>query len=188
MNSEERLLIERAQHGEHKAFGALYDAYLSRIYRFVLLRVGRRPDAEDITHQVFLSAWQSIERYEYRGVPFSSWLYRIASNAVIDHYRTRRSHLSLDVVAEEAVADLTDGSRTLDDAREVEFLKTILTKLDPDQQSVLIMKFVDDLSTKEIAEALEKSPGAIRVIQHRALRQLKKHVDALRPHPTTETA
>jgi len=79
---EEESLIQKAKEGDGNAFGELYDAYQPRIYRFVFLKTGGKQDAEDITHQVFLSAWQNMGKYEFQGFPFSSWLYRIASNAV----------------------------------------------------------------------------------------------------------
>lgn len=178
MKDNERALIQKAQEGDGEAFGALYDYYLPKIYRFVLLKVGRREDAEDLTHQVFLSAWEHVRRYEHRGFPFSSWLYRIAGNAVIDHYRTDRHHQDIDTVPEETFAETDTTGETIDTAISAHHVRAALLKLEPDQQSVLIMRFIDDLSSKEIAEALGKTEGAVRVIQHRALKQLKKLSDA----------
>src|SRR5271168_2768290 len=94
----EEKIVEKAVKGDSSAFGQLYDHYQPMIYRFVVVKVGRREEAEDITHQVFLSAWQGIKGYEHRGHPFSSWLYQIARNQVIDFYRSRRSDASIDVV------------------------------------------------------------------------------------------
>ncbi len=92
----EQKLIKDAVQGISSAFGSLYDHYQPMIYRSVLVKVGRREDAEDITHQVFLSAWQNIGGYKHRGYPFSSWLYQIARNQVIDHYRAKRDEVSLE--------------------------------------------------------------------------------------------
>lgn len=178
MREDEQTLIQKAQRGNKEAFGALYDHYLPQIYRFVLLKVGRREDAEDLTHHVFLSAWEHIRRYEHRGFPFSSWLYRIAGNAVIDHYRTARHHQNIDAVPEEMFAEADTTSETVDTALSAHRVHAVLLKLEPDQQSVLIMRFINELSNKEIAEALGKTEGAVRVIQHRALKQLKKLADA----------
>ncbi len=174
MREDERALIQKAQGGDGEAFGALYDHYLPRIYRFVLLKVGRREDAEDLTNQVFLSAWEHLDRYEHRGFPFSSWLYRIAANAVIDHYRTARQHQNIETVPEEVLADVDAVSDAVDTAITARRVRAALVKLEPDQQNVLIMRFVNELSNKEIAGALGKTEGAIRVIQHRALKHLKK--------------
>src|SRR3984885_16080132 len=92
----EEKLIKQAVRGVSSAFGPLYDHYQPMIYRFVLVKVGRREDAEDITHQVFMSAWQNIRGYKHRGHPFSSWLYQIARNQVVDHYRAKKSETSLE--------------------------------------------------------------------------------------------
>jgi RNA polymerase sigma-70 factor, ECF subfamily len=185
---DEESIIKRAREGDEKAFGKLYDEYLPRIYRFIFLKVGRKQDTEDLTHQVFVNAWQNVGRYEFRGFPFSSWLYRIANNAVIDYYRTWKNLQNIDTVPEERFADNPETDETVDTKINMELLKGALAKLETDQQNVLIMKFIDDLSNKEIATALEKSEGAVRVIQHRALKQLKKYVDGIEPYSTTEEA
>src|SRR3989344_1117114 len=181
----EEELIKNAQNGESEAFGKLYDVYLSRIFRFVFIKVSSRPDAEDLTHQIFLNAWQNIKNFEFRGFPFSSWLYKIASNAVIDHYRTKKNYLSIEFIAEDALADFPDLAEKLDEAIDMKVIVFALRKLEPDQQNVLIMTFIDDLPNKEIAKILDKSEGAIRVVQHRALKQLKKYVDESKSHSTT---
>lgn len=183
---DEEQLISKARGGDAQAFGKLYDTYVTRIYRFVFLKVSNKHDAEDLTHQVFMSAWESIGRFEFRGFPFSSWLYRIAGNAVIDFYRTSHSHLDIEAVPEERFAETPRIDLALDRTQELDLVKSVIPKLEPDQQNVLIMKFVDDLSNKEIAQALSKTEGAIRVIQHRALKQLRKHLDVLRPNGTIE--
>lgn len=175
---DEQKLVQKAKEGKEEAFGALYDRHISAIYRFVFLKVGgRKGDAEDITHEVFLSAWKNIGRYEFQGFPFSSWLYRIARNAIIDYYRTSKPNIALHEAPEYLlVSEKTEG-HDLDTKLEVERIKKYLALLEPAYQDVLIMKFVEDRSNKEIAVALEKTEGAIRVIQHRALKQLKKHLE-----------
>ncbi|MBI5733164.1 sigma-70 family RNA polymerase sigma factor [Candidatus Jorgensenbacteria bacterium] len=170
---DEDLFIKKAKRGDEKAFGVLYDEYIPRIYRFILLKVSRKQDAEDLTHQVFLNAWQNINRYEFRGFPFSSWLYRIAVNAVIDFYRTNKHEQRLETTPEEDLSETSELNDTVDHVLDITAVKTAVAKLEPDQQNVIIMKFVDDLSNKEVAQALEKTEGAIRVIQHRALKQLR---------------
>lgn len=185
---EEDQLILSAKEGDERAFGTLYDEYVSRIYRFIFLKVRRKQDAEDLTHQVFLNAWQNMKRYESRGFPFGSWLYRIASNAVIDFYRTSRNHASLEAIPEETFAELAMHEELLNDAFDLHLVRTALQKLEGDQQTVLILRFIDDRTNKEIAELLGKSEGAIRVVQHRALKQLKQYVDELRPQDTIKEA
>jgi len=177
MKEEEIEIIKKAKNGDGKAFGKLYDEYMPKIYRFVFLKIGRKADAEDLTHQIFMNAWQNVDRYEFKGFPFSSWLYRIANNTVIDYYRTWKNNQSLETTKEEALTETPNFDDQLDKRLNLKIIKTAINKLEQDQQSVLIMKFVDDLSNKEIAEILEKSEGAIRVIQHRALKQLKNIIN-----------
>lgn len=177
MRDEEQKLIQKASEGDGEAFGTLYDRYLPRIYRFVFLKIGRKEEAEDITHQAFLSAWEHVGKYEHRGFPFSSWLYRIAANAVVDHYRTARHHQDIETIPEEMFSEVDATEKKMDTAIATRQVRAALLKLETEQQSVLIMRFVDNLSNKEVAEALGKSEGAVRVIQHRALKQLKKITD-----------
>jgi len=171
---QEEELIQKARHGEPEAFGALYDAYFPKIYRFIFLKVSNKTDAEDICHQVFLNAWQSVGSYRSRGFPFSSWLYRIAHNAVIDFYRTKKEHVAIELVPQERFAATPETERELDQATELIAVQNALGELKSEEQSLLIMKFVGELSNKEIAEALGKTEGAVRVMQHRALKQLRQ--------------
>ena len=177
MKDEEQLLIQKAKNGDGQAFGKLYDQHLPKIYRFVFLKVGRKQDAEDITQQVFISAWQNMAAYEIKGFPLSSWLYRIAGNAVIDYYRTAKATISIEQVPEENLSENSDEETKIDTAINISTVRAALAKLEHDQQNVILMKFVEELSNKEIADALGKTEGAVRVIQHRALKQLKAKLD-----------
>ncbi|MEK7542722.1 MAG: sigma-70 family RNA polymerase sigma factor [Patescibacteria group bacterium] len=186
---DEILLVQKAKNGDNKAFGDLYDYYLPKIYRFIFLKIGgRKQDAEDISHHVFTQAWENMSKFEFQGFPFGSWLYRIASNAVIDYYRTFKNHFDIDETAQETLARDSGFENRIDTAFDIELAKTAISKLEHDQQNVVIMKFIDELSTKEIAQALGKTEGAIRVIQHRALKQIKSHIDASRNNPTIKEA
>jgi RNA polymerase sigma-70 factor (ECF subfamily) len=168
----EAQIIKSAVAGEASAFGLLYDHYQPKIYRFVYIKVGRREEAEDLTHQVFLSAWENIENYKHLGFPFSSWLYQIARNEVIDYYRTRKSAVELEKVDAESF-DPPTAELALERKFELEHIKRAIQKLKPEHQDVLIMRFVEDLSPKEIAAALGKTEGAVKLLQHRALKNLK---------------
>lgn len=185
--SEEKL-IKKAQNGETEAFGVLYDKHIEPIYRFVYLKVSHQADAEDITQQVFLNAWQNIRRYQSRGFPFSSWLYKIAHNSVIDYYRTNKSRLNLDLETVGEISVDINFSSQIDQRLGLDVIKKAVKKLPPDQQTIVIMKFVEEMSNKEIAKILGKTEGALRVLQHRALKQLKKHLDESRYYSTTEEA
>ncbi len=169
----EQNLIKGAVRGEASAFGSLYDHYQPKIYRFVLLKVSQREDAEDLTHQVFLSAWQNIETYRSLGFPFSSWLYQIARNLVIDHYRMKKSDVRLDSVDPEFFITPVKLELTVERDMDMERVLTAVAHLKQEYQDVVIMRFIEELSLKEVAAALQKSEGAIKLVQHRALKELK---------------
>jgi len=174
---DERELIKRAKDGEAEAFGLLYDYYLPKIYRFVLLKVSHREEAEDLTHQAFLRAWENVEKYKDEGFPFSSWLYKIARNAIIDHYRSTRH--SKEEVTIEDVEELSDNEdlpldMKLDQKIEIFRISTAIKKLKDVEQDIIIMRFVDDLPHEEVARAVGKSVSATKLIQHRAIKKIKE--------------
>lgn len=165
-------LVEAAVKGDAESFGRLYDIYGERIYRHIYYRVGDPTDAEDLTAQVFLNAWRAISRYRSMGRPFIVWLLSIARNLVVDHYRARKEHTSLDgvvVVAGERDDPQAEVERTLTG----QGLREAILKLKKDQQMVIVLRFIDDLEYPDIAAIMGKSEGAIRVIQHRALIALR---------------
>ncbi len=172
----EQKLVERAKEGESSAFGLLYDYYLPKIYRFVLIKVGQREEAEDITHLTFLKAWESIEGYSYRGYSFGSWLYRIARNSVADRYRGSYPQVSLEEADEPESEEPRPGS-DLDIKFDHNKIMAVLSKLGAIEQDVIIMRFVDDLAIREVAEAIGKSEGAVKLIQHRAIKKLKANLE-----------
>jgi RNA polymerase sigma-70 factor (ECF subfamily) len=175
-DTEVRGLVERAVGGDIEAYGELYGIYLDRIYRYVYYQVRNKVVAEDLTEEIFLKAWRAIGRYTWKGQPFSSWLYKIAHNHIVDYYRTKRQH---EVLQEEIVAD--DGSPEEEAegrATRQEILEAIAT-LPQQQQQVVIMKFIDDLDNKEIEQVIGKSQGAIRVLQTRALATLRQKLNGV---------
>jgi RNA polymerase sigma-70 factor, ECF subfamily len=172
----EKKLIEAAGRGEKTSFTKLYDYYMPAIYRFIYVKVSHRHIAEDLTHEVFLSAWQNLPRYRHKGFPFSSWLYKLARNRVIDHYRGLKPSTDIENINPEELKINSVIESTLDDDFQFQLVKSAIQALKPDQQDVLIMKFIEDLSHKEIALTLKKSEGAIRLIQHRAIQELKKQL------------
>ena len=172
MLEDEQSLIERAKGGEAEAFGLLYDHYLPSIYRFVLFRVNRREEAEDITHQTFLKAWERIEQFEPKGYSFGSWLYRIARNAVIDNHRKANPYISIEEVTA-IIAEEQSQSEHLNTKIEWEILLKAMSELKEIEQEILFLRFVEDLSHQEAAKVVGKSEGAVKLIQHRALKNLK---------------
>jgi len=168
----EEALVRRAVGRDAEAFGDLYMRYLDKIYRYVFYKVGSEKRAEDLTEQVFLSAWEAIEDYEPRGYPFSSWLYRIAHNAVVDHYRTKKDESPLDSVAFTLADESLGPEETLMKKRQVSRLLEALAHLSEDKQELIILRFVEGLSHAQVAEILGKSEVACRVMQHRVLSRL----------------
>lgn len=174
MLEDEATIVARAREGEAQAFGVLYDHYQPQIYRFIFLKVSRREEAEDLTHQVFLSAWKNVRGYENLGHPFSSWLYQIARNQVIDHYRVRKPEVDLEAIEAQQLATHENHEATLDGRLEIEKVRHAMKELSQEYQDVIIMRFVEELSVRETAEALGKSEGSVKVMQHRAIKELKK--------------
>ena len=170
----EEKLIREAKQGKKESFAKLYNHYLAPIYRFIFMKVNLREEVEDLTHEVFLTAWQNIRRYELRGFPFSSWLYQISRNRIIDYYRLKKNHLRLENADTEFIKISNPIDAELDQGLNLEKIKIAIRDLNPDQQDVLLMRFMEDLSHEEIAAALNKSAGAVRLIQHRAIKELKK--------------
>lgn len=173
----EQELIEKAKTGDSAAFGRLYDQYITQIFRFIVLKVDSRHIAEDITHEVFMSAWQKLPNFKEQGYPFGSWLYTIARHKVIDHYRTKKGHLSIDdeAISESSLLQSDDQSDQLFDVSlKLTKIKQALSQLTDEQQEVITLRFVNDLQPSEIAHILNKREGTVRIIQHRAIQKLKK--------------
>jgi RNA polymerase sigma-70 factor (ECF subfamily) len=173
--SDEAALVRAAVAGDADAYGRLYVRHLDAIYRYVRFRVGNAADAEDLTEQVFLKAWEAIAGYRARGVPFASWLYRIAHNVVVDHHRQRAPE-AMAPVQEEGMA-ASDRRGTVEqviESGELAALAAAISRLPEEQQQVVVLRFIEGLSHAEVARIIDKSPGACRVIQHRALAALHR--------------
>ncbi len=173
----EKQLVLQAQDGNSEAFGQLYDAYMERIYRFVYFRVEDQQTAEDITSQVFLKAWSNLDRFSFNRTPYLAWLYTIAHNAVIDHYRTRKVTTALDDVQLSQQDHAEAVENDIDLSSEMKSIKEALEMLTDDQQKVLTLKFIEGMSNHEIARHLGKREGAIRALQMRGLQALAKQLE-----------
>lgn len=175
--ANEQQLVLQAQAGNSEAFGQLYDAYMERIYRFVYFRVEDQQTAEDITSQVFLKAWGNLDRFRFSRTPYLAWLYTIAHNAVIDHYRTRKVATALDDVQLSQPDHSEAVENEIDLTVEMQSVKSALQTLTDDQQKVLTLKFIEGMSNNEIARHLGKREGAIRALQMRGLQALAKQLE-----------
>lgn len=169
----ESLLVERAISGDPSAFGKLYDMYVDRVYRHICYRMGNAADAEDLTQQVFLKAWQAIGRYKKTASPFLAWLMTIGHNLVVDFYRAKKDKTYLD--AEVTAVDLASNPERVAVAHfEQQRLRRVIQQLPSDQQRVILLRFIEGFRNLEIAPLLGKSEGAVRVILHRALVKLRQ--------------
>jgi RNA polymerase sigma-70 factor (ECF subfamily) len=172
-------LIKQAQRGDKHAFGDLYEIHAPAIYRYLFAHLDNSMDAEDLTGEVFLKAWQSLPKYIERGVPFLAFLFRIAHNVLVDHYRQNNR-------LEPKSPDEMDGYKEEDCAEPIDFIGrqmehqqilNVMSKLRTDYQSVLTLRFISCLSPEETAQVMNRSVGAIRVLQHRALGALREEID-----------
>ena len=170
------LLIEKAKKGDKDAFGKLYSSYLDAIYRYVFFRVENdRQTAEDITEEIFLKAWRHIDQFKIGTGTVQAWLYKIASTTVIDHHRTKKQQVNM----HEEIADESTIEEQFVKKTEQQQITRALKTLTDEQQSVIIMKFINDLSNKEIARVLNMSNDAVRALQYRALKNLRKKLKNL---------
>ena len=176
---EERLLVDRAKR-DPREFGALYDRHFQQIYRFVYSRVREQTAAEDVTSEVFIKALKAMPRYQDTGRPFAAWLYQIADNAVADRYRTLRPSQPL-----EDFHDLSVGGPAIDEqaaqADEVRRIWSIVEALPVQQKTALVLKFQEDMKIEDIAVAMGKTPGAVKLLIHRGVSRLREEAGALRP-------
>jgi RNA polymerase sigma-70 factor (ECF subfamily) len=172
--SDELKLISLSQQGDAEAFGRLYACYVGRITRYIYFRVTDHELAEDMTSRIFLTMLEKLDTYQVGQSPLIAWLYRMAHNAVIDHYRTKKTFISLEDVHQAEVRQEDEVEEKLDMQFKSQQLQAALQVLTEEQQRVLILKFVDGLSTQEIAGQLGKRQGAVRGLQMRALKKLAR--------------
>ncbi len=167
----EKQLAERAAKHDREAFGKLYDQYIDKIYKYIFYKCRNVEEAQDLTAQVFTKAWEAIDRYQWEGYPFSTWLYRIAHNQIIDYYRTHRAMLPLDIARTRASE--SDPVQTAERSLTSSEIRAALQHLTHDQQRVIILRFLEGYEIPEISAIMGKDPAAIRALQHRALRALQ---------------
>jgi len=164
-------LVERSKEGDTQAFGEIYDTLVKPVYRYVFYRVDQDV-AEDITEETFLKVWQNLKKYKKGKNPFSSWVFRIAHNLVCDHYR---QHQAVDEIDDQVADpnDFADPVRLTNIKLNQVKLRSAIVKLPENYQQVITLKYINELENSEIATVLDKSEGAVRTLQSRALAQLR---------------
>lgn len=169
--TDERVLVEAAQRDPAR-FGDLYSIHFERIYAFIAGRVRHRDTAEDLTSEVFHKALAGLRRYEWRGAPFATWLLRIAANAIVDE-------------AKRAGREIPGGEDPPEPSAEPEVeaierrarLFRLVDQLPPDQRRVILQRFVEQRSIREIAQQLGRSEGAVKQLQFRAFVSLRARME-----------
>jgi RNA polymerase sigma-70 factor, ECF subfamily len=167
-------LVERAQAGGLDALDALYREHVDRIYAYLAASVGNQHDAEDLTIQTFVRMIEALDRFESRAVPFSSWLYRIARNLAIDHFRSSARARERAGRAEARHGAYASAEEQALSVLEQQGVRDQIASLPVPQREVLTLKFVCGLSNAEAALVLQKSEGAVKALQHRALVTLQR--------------
>ena len=165
-------LVSRAKE-DPEAFGQLYTKYVEKIYNYVYYRTGNAQDAEDLTAKAFYQALRHVHRYVDRGLPFSAWLYRIAHNLVANWHRdrSRRQVISLDTLA--LISERPHPEAKLQREDDQQRLLRIIRHMPDDRQQLLLLKFVEQMTNREIAQIMGRTEGAIKSLYHRTLLSLR---------------
>jgi len=172
-------LVQKAKNGDREAFGLIYREYFSPIYRFIYFKVGNREEAEDLTQETFIKALNSLKQLEDRGGGFAAWMFRIARNTVIDYFRQKKS-LSLDELSSGGL-HFTDGLPSLEESaaksEEIASVFKVLEEIDEETREIVILKYVEGLSYKEISLVVGKTEEAARQASSRGLKKVKEKLD-----------
>ena len=167
-------LVARAQGGDVDAVGELYDAHHEHIFRYVWSRVRDKQLAEDLTGETFTRMVGNLAGYRLTDVPFRAWLYRIARNLIVDHYRTENGRTSLPLsYAEDTGSGGSHPSPIVEQKLVLESVQEALAQIDPLQREVILLRFVTGLPLQEVALALDKTVAAVKALQHRGLKSLR---------------
>ena len=172
-----RSLVDRAQKGDREALEELYLIHFDRIYSYLHVSVGNRHEAEDLTTQTFLKMLESIGKFRWRSAPFSAWLFRIAHNLAMDHFRASRRWQPEEEVPEPEPDEATSAEAGALQSIGRKSMLELIEELSPEQQQVLTLKFLFNFANAEAATILGKSEGAIKSLQHRALASLQKQIE-----------
>ena len=168
-------LAARAREGDRRAYGRLFRLCYRSIYDYIIRRVGNQADAEDLTMNVFVRGLESIGAYEERGCSIKAWLYRIAHNIVVDHYRVSRDLVDLERVSSTIYVS-GEMEEALSSKVELEKLYREVMKLPPAQSEVMVLRFIKDLSVAETGAALNKKEVTVRALQFKGIKNLRERL------------
>lgn len=166
-------LIARAQQRDRDAIAALYQRYVQPIARYIAYRVSDEALVEDLTAEVFLRMVESLPNYRVTGAPFEAWLYRIAAARIADHYRNINRY-PVEELNERLKSSQLPFELSIEAREEIDELRAALQQLSDDQQTILLLRFVERKSHEDVAQIMGKSPEAVATAQHRALKQLAR--------------
>jgi RNA polymerase sigma-70 factor (ECF subfamily) len=168
-------LVKLAKTGDSEAFGQLYEQYVGQVYRYLYYRVGNVTVAEDLTSEAFFRALRSLDSFKWQGKDFGAWLTTIARNLALDHYKSGRHRLE---ITTDEMTNHDSATEDLEDDVITRFTNEILLKalrqLSPEQQDCLVLRFLQGQSIAQTAKALDRSEGAIKQLQLRAIRNLAR--------------
>ena len=170
---DERKVVEEAQAGDQDALSTLYTFYFPRVYRYVAGRVRSTQDAEDVTEEVFLRLVANLKRFEWRGLPFGAWVFRIARNEVVSHVRRQRRRGTPAQLSETIPDERQDHAAAYEQQATIEVVREATSKLPPAQRDVISMRFGAGLTVAETAAVLNKTQNNVKVLQHKAIARLK---------------
>lgn len=169
-------LVAQAKKGDTDSFGKIYDELARPIYNFLFARVRQKQITEDLVQTVFLKAWHNIASYKpSRKAKFSTWLYQIANYTLIDYWRTKKDTVDID-----AVSNLSDFAKDPKLYEKYDYLLNAMSELPAEYQTVLELRFRQDLNVAEVAEIMNKSQVGVRVLQHRAVKALREKLSKYR--------
>ena len=176
--ADERLLIEAAQK-DPACFADLYEINFERVYAYVMRRVENRAETEDLTAEVFHQALANLKRFEWRGIPFAAWLFRIAANLISDRWQRsgREVIVDPDVMDAEPAKSGSVGPAEIEEVERRATLFRLVDTLPAEQRNVVVLRFVEQKSIKEVAREIRKTEGAVKQLQFRALTSLRARME-----------
>jgi RNA polymerase sigma-70 factor (ECF subfamily) len=164
--------VSRCLSGEHDHFGSLYERYIDKIYAFIYYRTSSKETAEDIVSTVFIKALEKLDTFDENKASFSTWLYRIARNTLIDHYRTHKQETDISLV-EHVAGETSNLSETVEARNKLKEIETYLKTLTEKQQEIVILRVWNELSFKEIAEITGRSEESCKMLFSRTIKKVR---------------